>query len=274
MTILSGTLCCLGMNFEQEWVVKVSLLFVPYSFLLIRFCLAIFQMNIQDMKESYLRIMVISLTALLVGILYYALTPYSHQYTYPLRLSHPVLPFYFVLIILSFLILVSSRKDELFIKYIFNYVTGWLIYLIAMGYYIQRYDWINVWRSALSLKLVFFCIFLGLGLYYLLTGMAKKETISKIEQIVSKTLIGIILVFGTYFIAIDIRQLTTRYNVEKYVYNELSSKNFTVNTIDIDLNTKEVFVYYIGLKPSMAQDESIKKSYHIDGYHFEYKEIK
>jgi hypothetical protein len=37
---------------------------------------------------------------------------------------------------------------------------------------------------------------------------------------------------------------------------------------------KEVIIYYSGNKPSKAQDADLKKKYHIEGYHIEYREFR
>ncbi len=274
LTILSTIICCLGINFESQWLIIGSLIFIPFSLYIIQFTIGIYQWNFNLAIRSYLHIFVIALVAILTSFIFFKCTPFAYRIQFVAQIGLNSLSLFFSTFIIGLISLMVLKTWKLNAILIFNIFSYWLVFLCLLGFSLATNDYKFFIKEVLNFKLGFCFFYFGLVLVLFVFNFKRNENVDGKQKFGFRLLHIFIICFGVYFGAIQIYDLTTKYNVEKYVRTEFESKSFVVNAIDINKSAKEVIVFYTGIRPALTQDVELKKRYKIESYHIVYQELK
>lgn len=272
ITAISTFFCCLGINLEIPVLIYFSFLFVPFIALLFQFSLAILLWNQSILISSILRVVFILIIAISVGLIYFYSTPFAFSAAFINGLGKAQLYYFFIPLFLGTLyFLVDSELDNLIFPAI-NLVSNWLVFIVLLAFAIFSQDPSFLFQQLNSILgvLVVFCSGVFLSAFLFKIQKRNKETGGSIYRVIVTIMICAAILFGGN----QIYTLTTNYNIEKLAYAELNSSTFHIENLELKKDTKEITIYYTGIKPSVTQDEGLKKKYRLQSYHIIYQELK
>lgn len=270
--IFSTLLCCVGINFNQEWTVILAMILYPIVDLLIGFVNSLMRNDIKQMTDSLVKIVITILVSIIVALIYYTVTPFSIYTQEIFSLSRLSISVFFAEILLGIMLCKVILTDFYSItRALLGVISSILLLLCIVGMSVKYGDFPMMLNSLKYLFLSLFFILIGLVISFSIFKISNREDTS---TIIPKITLGILTILGIYFGAKEIYAQTTNFNVEQYVYKELENRNFSVSNIEVNKASKEVIVYYSGIKPAIAQDRALKKKYKLKNYHFVFEEIR
>lgn len=271
---LSALLCCVGLNFENEWIVYSSLILSPFTNSFILFVLGIYSRDNAIALSSFYNMVLGSISVVLFGIIYFKLTPFAYDLKFLFEFSSLNLSNYIFVLIVAFGFGFYSKSIRLLVVWSLSIMMKWIVLLCFASYLFTIKDWNSMIQVIIQYKLIFIMLFIGMFFSLTLWNFHRKEFSSRLQNMIISALLVVSLAFGLYFGSSEFYRLTTEHNVRQYLYGELASKTFVINTYTINKNLKEICIYYSGLRPVGSQDEELKDKYHIQSYHIVYQEVK
>jgi len=272
ITAISTFFCCLGINLEIPVLIYFSFLFVPFIVLLFQFSLAIVLWNRSILISSILRVFFILIIAISVGLIYFYSTPFAFSAPFINGLGKAQLHYFFIPLFLGILyFLVDSELDN-WIFPVISLVSNWLVFIVLLAFAIFSQDpsfLLQQFNSIIGV-LVVFCS--GVFLSVFLFRIQKKN--NEAGGFTYRAIVIVVICAAILFGGKQIYSLTTTYNLEKLAYAELNSSSFHIENLELKKDTKEIIIYYTGIKPSVTQDEGLKKKYRLQSYHIIYQELK
>ena len=160
------------------------------------------------------------------------------------------------------------------IIWILKFLVKWPVLIVASSVMMIQKNWDAIFDIIIRYKLLFLLLFMGLSLLLYLSRVSRLGIKNNRFKWFYFLITLLCFVFGLYFGSTELTRSTTRYNLENYIQNELSSQSFIVHNFLIDKWTKEIIIYYSGNKPLKVQDVDLKASYHLEGYHIDYREFR
>lgn len=274
-SLLAAFLVCLGCNFQQSLLIYIGLFISPFSELFFRFSIGVYQRNNSSTLDVIKKIILSSLVVLMFSMLYFWFTPY----TYNGQLAKDYFPIksyqYLAVFFLGTALDLFSYRDMKIVLGFINILLGWVLIMVLLGVnLIAAFDGEMIFQIILQYKLLFIAFFIGVFLLLSSLGIDKQPVEANRFRYIYPTIVGLSILFGLYIGVKEFSYQTTQYNVEQYLHTGLASKSFQVQNFIVDKSNKEVTVFYNGIRPASIQEESLKKQYHLSGYHFEYKEFK
>lgn len=273
LNVVSTFFVCFGLNFDQDLIIYFGLLISPIIFSMIQLTVSIYKAEWNFVFHYLLKLILHCFLVILMAVLYFWVTPYSIYSTTIQQWSSLDIPFMgsTLLLILS-LPLFNRMKLPLFL-WILKILTKWTVWLVAAGYYLYSKDISNVVNLISHTKLMYLIVFIGIIALLFLYGIERKKEGNSWFWL-SQLIVILWTIVGVLWIGKEVYSQTTDYNVKCYLENELESKSFHIHNYLVDKNTKEVVVYYSGIRPTKTQDEELKKLFHLSGYHMDFKEFK
>lgn len=274
MIAFSSLLVCIGLNFDSTLVIYSGLFISPFIYSFIQFTIGIYQRDNELAYSSFFKIVIGSILTLGIGAFYFYITPFAYNMESLTRWSEVNIPSYIGLLLLGLTLDVFNRHRVSIIIWILKLMMKWSVLIILTGLAMIKgnMDWVI--QLIITYKLVFLFFFMGFTALLISFRTPKKSVEGNRFKFIYPILLIMSFVFGIYFGVNELLRLTTKYNTEQYLYNELNSTSFRINNFVIEKNNKEILVFYTGIKPALAQDTELKNKYHLSGYHFEYREFK
>lgn len=275
MMSLSAFLVCVGLNFNHSLIIYAGLLISPFIFHIIQFTLGLYLFNFDLVKSSIIKIFFSSILAIFIGFIYFKISPFAFDLGAVKSFSTIEISTFIAVFILGLSLDVFNRhRIQLFI-WILKLLIKWLTLLVVAGFAASIGDWDWLWTINLHHKLVFLFFFIGMTLLlYSFQIDRNSDTSNSRWRILCIVITVLFFIFGIYFGLNELMRQTTEFNVDKYLTKGIEAKNFQLHNFTIEKKSKTIHVFYSGLKPAIAQDESIKKKYNLSGYHVEYIDIK
>jgi hypothetical protein len=271
---LSALLVCIGLNFNQSIVIYGGVLISPFVINIIQLTIAIYQNDIQLLKSSLIKIFFGTLLTIVIGYLYFKLTPFATDLNSLKTTSEIGVPIYLAVFILGITMDIFNRHRIPIIIWVLKILFKWSAILILVGFSmtIGDMEWFRMMMYSYSLIFLFF--FIGFTALLWSFKIDRKDIAESKFKLLFPIITILSFVFGIYFGLNELMRLTTNYNAECYIHQGIHTKNFTVHNFTIEKSTKDIKVFYSGMKPAMTQDEALKKKYNLSGYHIEYIDIK
>ena len=272
VTVLSAFICSLGINLEIPVLIYFSFLFVPFISLLFQFSLAIVLWNRSILVSSFLRLLYILIIAICVGLIYFYSSPFAFSTAFINGLGKAQLHYFFVPLFLGILYFLVDSEYDHWILPVLNLVSNWLVFVVLVAFSIFFQDstfMVQQFNSIIGMWVVF-CSGVFLSAFFFKIQKKNYEPGGFVYRAIGIAIISLALLFGGK----QIYSLTTNYNLEKLAYAELNSSSFHIENLELKKDTKEITIYYTGIKPSVTQDEGLKKKYRLQSYHIIYQELK
>ena len=274
ISLSSAHMCCLGINFENEWVIYASLIMSPFVDSFIRFILAVYKRENGIVWQSLINIALGSLVVLIFGAVYFHWTPFAFDLKFLFKSAEVDLSAYLFTFIAAIGFGLYSNSLKQIMTWLLSILMKWTVLFSFSGYLLSIQDWESLVQVVIQFKLLFVLLFLGLYIILSVFRVQKREYSSNLQKFLLNAFTVLLVILTFYFGGREFYQLTTKHNVEQYLYSELASRSFIINTYSIDKNSREITVYYSGIKPTSSQDEELKKKYHIGSYHLVFQEVK
>ena len=274
MIALSSFVVCVGLNFQQSAIIYSGLFISPFIYMVIQFTLGVYRRDSAMMATSGVKIVLGTILSLVIGFLYFQLTPFAYSLDFMQKWSEVPLSTYIVLFMLGVSIDIFNRHKIPMIIWVLKWIFPWPVLLILASFFGLKSSWDIFLKIWMAYFLVFFFFFTGWIALLASLKIARKQNEHKSKNIIYSIIIVLLMLFGIYFGFNEILRLTTSYNVEQYLHNEMISKSFAVNNFLIEKKSKTITVYFTGIKPVNSQDETLKNRYHLSNYHIEYVEFK
>lgn len=274
ISLSSALLCCLGINFENEWVIYASLLMSPFVDNCLRLIIAIYVRENEIIWQSLINLVLGSLVVLIFGAIYFRWTPFAFDLKFLFESAEVDLSVYLFTFIaaLGFGFYDNSLKQIM--TWLLSILMKWMVLFSFSGYLLSIQDWESILQVVIQFKLLFVFLFLGIFISLSVFRVQKSDYSTNLQKFLLNSSIVLLVILTFYFGGREFYHLTTKHNVEQYLYSELASRSFIINTYSIDKNSREITVYYSGIKPTSSQDEELKKKYHIGSYHLVFQEVK
>lgn len=274
MVVLSAILVCFGLNFDKPLVIYSGLLISPFIFSFLQFTIGVYKRNSDMVVAALIKIFIGGLVTFFIGLLYFYISPFTYNVQSISNWAEVDIATYLAVFLIAIAIFLFNSHRISMIIWILKFLVKWPVLIIASSVMMIQKNWEAIFDIVIRYKLLFLLLFMGLSSLLYLSRVSRDGIKNNRFKWIYFVTTLLCFLFGLYFSSAELTRATTRYNVENYIANELTSQSFTVHNFVIDKWMKEVIIYYSGNKPSKAQDANLKKKYHIEGYHIEYREFR
>lgn len=272
LSVASALLCCMGINFENQYILWFSLILIPFCAYLMDLSIGICVHDKGVALITFLKFMAVVLMAIILSTLYFLLTPFAYDLAYIASLGQLNIPVYFAAILLGLIYFLNPKKRAFYVISFAGIVSQWMIFICLIGFSIANKDWSFFIKQVNNLILIFGFVFIGVSV---LLFIIRRSGDGKLEyKLIFKFLNVIIFILFFSLGLKSIYDATTNYNLEKFISKELNSSSFQVINYELVKSNKEVTIYYHGAKPAITDNEEIKLRYHLQNYHLIYQEVK
>lgn len=274
MLSLSSLIICVGLNFNQSLIIYAGLLLNPYIFYIIQFIISIYTRDNSLSLDSFTKLVLGFILTFIIGLIYFKLTPFAYNLNSIQQLSKLNLPVLLSILIIGLTMDLFNRIRIPIVIWILKLIINGSVMIIAASLALIHGDYNWMIDLIFNFKLLVGLFFIGFMAMIWSFGISRKETTENKFKLIYP-IVTILWVGFTVFYGInEFMRLTTQFNTEQYFETGFETNNFHIQNFKIEKQTKQIKVYYTGLKPAMTQDESLKKKYNLSGYHFEYIDLK
>ncbi|MBL7788751.1 MAG: hypothetical protein JNL75_02825 [Chitinophagales bacterium] len=274
MVVLSAILVCLGLNFDKPLVIYSGLLISPFIFSFLQFTIGVYKRKSDLVIAALIKIFVGGLVTFLIGLIYFYIAPFTYNIQTIGNWAEVDIATYLAVFLIAISIFLFNSHRISMIIWILKFLVKWPVLIIASSVMFIQRDGVAIYEIIIRYKLLFLLLFMGLSTLLYLSRVSREGIKNNRFKWIYFVTTLVCFLFGLYFSSTELTRATTRYNLENYIENELASQSFTVHNFVIDKWMKEVIIYYSGNKPSKSQDADLKKKYHLEGYHFDYREFR
>lgn len=274
MVVLSTILVCIGLNFDKSLVIYAGLLISPFIFSFIQFTIGVYKRNSELVLAAVVKIFIGVLVTLTIGWIYFYFSPFAYSTVAISNWAEVDIASYLAVFIISIAIFLFNSHRISMIIWILKFLIKWPVLIVATTVMVIENNWPAIFEIVIRYNLLFLLVFMGISSLLYLSNVSRLGIKNNRFKWIYFSVTIVCFIFGVYFSSTELTRATTRYNLENYISHELSSQSFTVHNFLIDKWTKEIIIFYSGNKPMKAQDVSLKSSYHLEGYHIEYREFK
>ena len=274
MVVLSAILVCLGLNFDKSLVVYAGLLISPFIFSFLQFTIGIYKRNSDMVVSALVKIFIGGVVTFFIGLFYFYITPFTFRSQAILSWSEVDIATYIAIFIITIAIFLFNSHRISMIIWILKFLVKWPVLIVASSVMLLKKDYDSIFDIVIRYKLLFLLLFMGLSSLLYLSRVSRIGIKNNRFKWIYFLTTLVCFLFGLYYSSAELTRATTRYNLENYIQNELTSQSFTVHNFVVDKWTKEIIIYYSGNKSPKVQDVQLKSSYHLEGYHIEYREFR
>jgi len=272
--VLSAILVCIGLNFDNSPVIYSGLLISPFIFSFLQFTIGVYKRNSDMVVAAVIKIFIGGLVTFIIGLVYFYISPFTYRPQVILSWSEVDIATYLAVFTIAIAIFLFNSHRISMIIWILKFLVKWPVLIIASSVMLLKNNYNSIFDIVIRYKLLFLLLFMGLSLLLYLSRVSRIGIKNNRFKWIYFVTTLVCFLFGLYFSSTELTRATTRYNLDNYIQNELSSPSFTVHNSVIDKWTKEILIYHSGNKPTKIQDVKLKSNYHLEGYHFEYREFR